>query len=62
MLHLPVSNSKACLLTATSRMRMKWRMWEQKLLLILAIRQQEDKVLAKQVLEEQVELGLQGLA
>ena len=37
-------------------------MWEQKLLLILAIRQQEDKVLAKQVLEEQVELGLQGLA
>ena len=63
-LHLPVSTPKACLLAATSRTRMKWRVWEQKLLLILAIRQQDDDdvVLAKQVLEEQVELGLPGLA
>ena len=37
-------------------------MWEQKLLLILAIRQQEEDVLAWQVLKEQVELGLPGLA
>ena len=34
----------------------------QKLLLILAIRQQEEDVLAWQVLKEQVELGLPGLA
>ena len=64
LLHLPVSTPKACLLAATGRTRMKWRVWEQKLLLILAIRQQDDDdvVLAKQVLDEQVELGLPGLA
>ena len=62
LLHLPVSTPKACLLAASGRTRMKWRVWEQKLLLILAIGQQEDEVLAKQVFEEQVELGLPGLA
>ena len=61
LLHLPVSTPKACLLAATSRMKIKWRVWEQKLLLILAIRQQGEDVLARQVLEEQVELGLPGL-
>ena len=40
---------------------MRWRVWELKLLLVLAIRQQEEEVLARQVLEEQVELGLPGL-
>ena len=60
-MHLPVSTPKACLLASTSRMKMKWRVWEQKLLLILAIRQQGDDVLAKQVIEEQAELRLPGL-
>ena len=62
LLHLPLSTPKACLIAATGRTRMKWRVWEQKLLLILAIRQQEEDVLAWQVLSEQVELGLPGLA
>ena len=61
LMHLPVSTPKACLLAATSRMKMRWRVWERKLLLILAIRQQGEDVLARQVLEEQVELGLPGL-
>ena len=62
LLHLPVSTPKACLLAATSRMKMRWRVWELKLLLVLAIRQQQEDVLAWQVMEEQVALGLPGLA
>ena len=62
LMHLPGSTPKACLLAATSRMKMRWRVWERKLLLFLAIRQQGEDVLARQVLEEQVELGLPGLA
>jgi hypothetical protein len=41
---------------------MKWRVWEQKLLLAKAIMEQEEEVLARQVLVDQVALGLPGLA
>ena len=57
LLHLPVSTPKACLLAATGRTRLKWRVWEQKLLLILAIRQQEEDVMAWQMLKERWSWG-----
>ena len=41
---------------------MKWRIWEQKLLLVKAIRQLEDNVLAKEVFNQQLEMGWPGLA
>ena len=41
---------------------MKWRVWEQKILLIQAIRQQEEGGLAREVLQEQVQMGWPGLA
>ena len=39
-----------------------WRVWEEKLLLAQAIKEQEDNCLAKEVLQEQVRMGWPGLA
>ena len=62
LLQLPVSAPKACLRAALGVQGMKWRVWEQKLLLAKAIMEQEEEVLARQVLVDQVALGLPGLA
>ena len=62
LLQLPVSAPKACLRAATGVMGMKWRIWEEKLLLVLAILEQEEGVLANEVFLDQVSLGLPGLA
>ena len=62
LLQLPGSTPLACLREATAVMAMKWRVWEEKLLLVLAMRLQEGEVLAKELFEEQVVLGLPGLA
>ena len=40
---------------------MKWRIWQVKLLLILAIRKVKDGTLAGEMFEQQVEKGWQGL-
>ena len=40
---------------------MKWRIWESKLLLAASILEQEDGVLARQVMEQQLEAGWPGL-
>ena len=40
---------------------MKFCVWQEKVLLILAIREQEEGCLAKEVLEEQVRMGWPGL-
>jgi hypothetical protein len=62
LLQLPGSTPLACLRGATAVMGMKWRVWQEKLLLVLAIRRLEGEVLAKEVFQEQVVLGLPGLA
>ena len=62
LLQLPVSAPKACLRAATGVLGMKWRVWQEKLLLVMVLRFQEGKVLAKELFEEQVVLGLPGLA
>ena len=41
---------------------MKWRVWQAKLLLAVAIREQEEGCLAREVWEEQVRMGWPGLA
>ena len=61
LLQLPVSAPKACLRAATGVLGMKWRVWQEKLLLILAIKDQYEGVLVKQVFEDQVCLELPGL-
>jgi hypothetical protein len=40
---------------------LKWRVWEQKILLIQAIRQQEEGGLGREVLQEQVQMAWPGL-
>jgi hypothetical protein len=40
---------------------MKWRVWEEKLLLVLAILEQEEGVLANEIFVDQMALGLPGL-
>ena len=62
LLQLPGSTPLACLRGATAVMAMKWRVWHEKLLLVFAMRLQEGEVLAKELFEEQVVLGLPGLA
>ena len=58
----PPTTLKACLIAATGVMKMKWRVWREKLLLLLAIRKQEEGVLAWEMLDAQIALGLPGLA
>ena len=57
-----ISTPKACLRAALGVQGMKWRVWEQKLLLAKAIMEQEEEVLARQVLVDQVSLSLSWLA
>ena len=45
LLQVPGSTPLACLRGATGLRGMKWRVWEAKLLLVLAIRQQDEGVL-----------------
>ena len=39
----------------------RWRIWHKKILLVLALKQQEEGCLAKEVLEEQMRMGWPGL-
>ena len=58
----PESCPKVTLRSETNMLGMKWRVWEAKILLVQAIRRQEDGGLAKDVLEEQVRMSWPGLA
>ena len=40
---------------------MKWRIWEEKLLLVKAIKMLEDDMLAKEVFKQQLEMNWPGL-
>ena len=60
LLRLPSSTPLPALRGASGLMGMQWRIWQEKLLLVKVIREQYDKCLAKQVLEEQLTLELPG--
>ena len=62
LLALPLSAQGASLRAALGLLGMKWRVWELKIHLIQAIRRQEEGGLAREVLEEQLEMDWPGLA
>ena len=62
LLALPVSAPRASLRAALGLLGGKWRVWEAKLHLVQAIRSQEEGGLAREVLEEQIDMGWPGLA
>ena len=62
LLSLPSSGQGASPRAALGLVGMKWRVWEAKILLLQAIRRQEDGGLAKEVLEEQMRMSWPGLA
>ena len=57
LMALPFSAPRASLRAALGLLGGKWRVWEAKLLLLQAIRRQEEGGLAREVLEEQVDMG-----
>ena len=61
LLRLPSSTVLPSYRAETCLLGFKWRIWEQKLLLAEAILEQEDSVLARQVMEQQLEMDWPGL-
>ena len=61
LMQLPLSTPKASLRAALGLLGMAWRVKEAKVLLVMAIRQQEEGGLAREVLEEQLAMGFPGL-
>ena len=59
---MPSSTPKLSIRAALGLLSMRHRIWQQKILLVLAIWQQEEGSLARQVLEEQVRMDWPGLA
>ena len=57
LLTLPLSAPRASLRAALGQQGMKWRVWEEKILLVQAIGRQEVGGLAMEVLEEQINIG-----
>ena len=62
VLQMPSSTPKLSIRAALGLLSMRHRIWQQKILLVLAIWQQEEGSLARQVLEEQVRMDWPGLA
>ena len=62
LLHLPDSTPSLALRAITGMRGMLWRIWEEKLLLVLAIRRLEEHTLAREMFEQQVAEGLPGLS
>lgn len=62
LLHLPDSTPVSALRAITGLLGMQWRVWQEKLMLVLAIRQLGDDTLARQVFDQQVAEGWPGLA
>jgi hypothetical protein len=61
LLQVPQSSPRLATRAALGLQGMQWRVWEAKILLVLAIWRQEDGCLAREVLQEQVRMGWPGL-
>ena len=57
LLRLPSSKPLPSYRVEMGMLGMKWRLWEEMLRLVTAIQQQEGEVLARDVLDVQVEMG-----
>ena len=62
LLKLPQSTPRLAIRGALGLLGMRWRVFQEKVLLVKAIKEQEEGCLAKEVLEEQVRMGWPGLA
>ena len=62
MFKVPESTPKIGLIAETSTIRTKWRIWTQKLMLVKRLQNKNMSVLARQIYEKQLKLGLPGLA
>ena len=62
LLQVPLSSPRLATRAALGLTGMRWRVWKEKILLVLATREQEDGCLAKEVLQEQIRMGWPGLA
>ena len=62
LLHLPSSTPVTGLRTICGLLGMEWKIWQEKLILVQAIRLQEEGGLAKELFQEQVNRGWPGLA
>ena len=60
LLKMPQSTPRLAIRGALGLLGSKWRVYQEKVLLVKAIKEQEDGCLAKEVLEEQVRMGCQG--
>ena len=61
LLQVPQSTPRLSVRAALGLLGSRWRIWEAKILLVLALQQQEEGCLAKEVLHEQVRMGWPGL-
>ena len=59
---IPESTPKIGIIAETATTRTKWRIWEQKLMMVRRLQQQDTRSLARRVYETQLRLGLPGLA
>ena len=62
MLKVPEGTAKIGIISESSSLRSKWRIWEAKILLVRRIQNQEMSCLARRIYEQQLSLGLPGLA
>ena len=61
LLRLPSSTTLVAYRAETGLIGMKWQIWENKLMLVASIKEQREEVLAKQMLEQQLEWDWPGL-
>ena len=59
---VPESTPKIGLIAESATIRSKWRIYQQKIMLVRRIQQQDMSCLARRVYEQQLKLGLPGLA
>ena len=62
MFKVPESTPKISLIAETATVRTKWRIWQEKLLLVKRLQKQKAASLSRVIYEEQVKLGWPGLA
>ena len=59
---VPDSTIRIGLIAETSTVRTKWRIWKEKIMFVKRLQEMKTSVLARQVYEKQLQLGLPGLA
>ena len=61
ILRVPESCPKVALRCETQMLGMKWRVWQEKVMIFIAIQEQEEDGLAKEMMDQQLKMGFPGL-